>query len=112
MARPGKRGTVRNQLIDARSALKDARIWSGWLDAEVLLAYVLRQERSWLLAHPEHPLTATQRRRFNGLIARRAAHAPVAYLTGEREFYGHTIRVSPAVLIPRPDTEVLVELAI
>lgn len=112
MALPGKRGTVRNQLIDARSALTDARIWSGWLDAEVLLAHVLGHERSWLHAHPEHPLTATQRRRFRDLISRRAAHAPVAYLTGEREFYGHPIHVSPSVLIPRPETELLVELAI
>lgn len=112
MARPGKQGTVRNQLIDARSALKEARIWSGWLDAEVLLAHVLRQDRSWLHGHPEHLLTATQRRRFRHLISRRVAHAPTAYLTGEREFYGHKIHVSPAVLIPRPDTEVLVELAI
>jgi release factor glutamine methyltransferase len=112
MARPGKRGTVRNSLIDARSTLKDARIWSGWLDAEVLLAHVLQQERAWLHAHPERPLTATQRRRFRDLISRRAAYEPVAYLTGEREFYGHAIRVSPAVLIPRPDTEILVELAV
>ncbi|HET9849169.1 MAG TPA: peptide chain release factor N(5)-glutamine methyltransferase [Candidatus Dormibacteraeota bacterium] len=112
MARPGKRGTVRNALIDARSALKDARIWSGWLDAEVLLAHVMSQERSWLHAHPEHPLTATQRRRFRDLVSRRGAYAPVAYLIGEREFYGHTLRVSPAVLIPRPDTELLVEQAI
>ena len=112
MARPGKRGTVRNQLIDARSALTDARIWSGWLDAEVLLAHVLHHERPWLHAHPGHPLTAVQRRRFRDLIARRAAHIPVAYLTGEREFFGHMIRVSPAVLIPRPETELLVDLAI
>ena len=112
MARPGKRGTVRNQLIEARSALKQARIFSGWLDAEVVLAHVLRQERSWLHAHPEQPLTATQRRRFHDLISRRAAFAPVAYLTGEREVYGHTIHVSPSVLIPRPETELLVERAI
>src|ERR671934_2065438 len=112
MARPGKRGTVRNSLIDARSTLKDARIWSGWLDAEVLLAHVLQQERAWLHAHPERPLTATERRRFRDLISRRAAYEPVAYLTGEREFYGHAIRVSPAVLIPRPDTEILVEQAV
>ena len=112
MARPAKRGTIRQQLLEARAELKGARIWSSWLDAEVLLAHVLRRERSWLHAHPERPLTAVQRRRFRDLITQRIAHVPVAYLTGEREFYGHPIRVSPAVLIPRPETELLVELAI
>lgn len=112
MARPAKRATIRQQLLEARAALNDARIWSGWLDAEVLLAHVLRRDRSWLHAHPEHPPTATQRRRFRDLIARRSAHVPVAYLIGEREFYGHSIHVSPAVLIPRPETELMVELAI
>jgi release factor glutamine methyltransferase len=112
MARPGKRETIKSQLIEASSALKAVRIRDGWLDAEVLLAHVLQRERPWLHAHPERPLTAAQRRRFRDLVARRSTHVPVAYLTGQKEFFGHRIRVTPAVLIPRPDTELLVELAI
>ena len=112
MARPGKRGTIRSELIDARSELEKAEIWSAWLDAEVLLAHVLRTERAWLHAHPERPLTSPQRKRFHQLVGRRRSHVPVAYLTGEKEFYGHMLRVSPAVLIPRPETELLVDLGI
>jgi release factor glutamine methyltransferase len=112
MARPGKRGSIRSELVDARSALEQAEVWDAWLDAEVLLAHVLGTERSWLHAHPERPLTAAQRRRFRELIARRAERVPVAYMTGEKEFYGHMLHVSAAVLIPRPETELLVDLAI
>jgi release factor glutamine methyltransferase len=112
MARTAKRETIRSQLIAARQVLTAAGFRNGWLDAEVLLGHVLRVDRAWLHAHPERPLTAAEGRRFSRLIDRRAAHQPVAYLTGSREFYGHLLRVSPAVLIPRPETELLVELAI
>jgi release factor glutamine methyltransferase len=112
MARPGKRGTIREQLSSARASLKASGNYDGWLDAEVLLAHVLNVERTWLHTHPERPLTAVERRRFRDLVERRIAHVPVAYLTGRKEFYGHRLRVSPAVLIPRPNTELLVDLAI
>lgn len=112
MARPGKRGTIRDQLSGGRAALKAAGNHDGWLDAEVLLAHVLEVDRAWLHSHPERPLTASQRQRFRRVIERRAEHVPIAYLIGQKEFYGHTLQVSPAVLIPRPETESLVELAI
>ena len=112
MARPGKRGTIREQLINARTALRASGNYDGWLDAEVLLAHVLNVDRAWLHGHPERPLTAAERQRFRRLVDRRREHVPVAYLTGRREFYGHDLRVSQAVLIPRPDSELLVDLAI
>ncbi len=78
----------------------------------MLLAHALPCERVWLAAHPEAPLAGAQIARAEALFARRRAGEPVAYLLGEREFWGLSLRVSPAVLIPRPDTERLVELAL
>jgi release factor glutamine methyltransferase len=86
MARPGKRGTIRDQLSSGRAALKAAGNYDGWLDAEVLLAHVLNVDRAWLHGHPERPLTASERQRFRRLVDRRIAHVPVAYLTGAKEF--------------------------
>ncbi len=82
---------------------------SGRLDAEVLLAHVLQQPRSVLFADPERPATAAQASEYEALIERRAAGEPVAYLTGEREFWSLPLQVTPAVLIPRPETELVVE---
>ncbi len=78
-------------------------------DAELLLRQVLRCDRAWLLAHPEILLTQTQAAAFEALLARRAQHEPIQYIVGEQEFYGLRFRVTPAVLIPRPETEHLVE---
>jgi release factor glutamine methyltransferase len=82
------------------------------LDAEVLLRHVLGLSRSALYTHPERRLSADEGRRFDDLLARRAAGEPVAYLTGEREFMGLSFAVDRRVLIPRPDTEALVERAL
>jgi len=82
------------------------------LDAEVLLAFVTGRARSSLLAFPERPLTAVEAQRLAGLAARRAAGEPVAYLTGAREFFSLALAVTPAVLIPRAETELLVEEAL
>jgi release factor glutamine methyltransferase len=78
-------------------------------DAELLLAHILHRDRTWLLAHPEHPLTETEHQQLQTLAARRAAHEPLQYILGEQEFYGLTLTVTPATLIPRPETELLVE---
>ncbi|MDD5110131.1 MAG: peptide chain release factor N(5)-glutamine methyltransferase [Patescibacteria group bacterium] len=83
-----------------------------FLDAEVLLAYALKKSREYLAAHPEQLLTPYQSRRFRALVSRRAAGEPVAYLRGYKEFYGLPFRVTPSVLIPRPETESLVEMAL
>jgi release factor glutamine methyltransferase len=82
------------------------------LDAQLLLGHVLGQPRSWLLAHDEAPLTDPQRLAVDGLLQRRSQGEPLAYLTGEKEFHGLVLQVSPAVLIPRPDTETLVDWAL
>lgn len=104
--------TVKTQLARTRAALGAAGIRLPWLDAEILVAHVLDSSRERLHSHPEQPLTLQQRRRLQRLTRRRAARVPVPYLTGEREFYGYALKVSPAVLIPRPESELLVELAI
>jgi release factor glutamine methyltransferase len=81
------------------------------LDTRVLLCHALGLTRVQLITRADHLLTDTEAARLEALLARRAAGEPVAYLTGEREFYGLPFQVTPAVLIPRPDTELLVELA-
>lgn len=82
------------------------------LDAEVLLMWVLGRDRGHLRAWPERLLEPEQARQFQALIEQRAAGAPVAYLVGEREFWSRSFIVQPGVLIPRPDTELLIELAL
>lgn len=82
------------------------------VDARVLLRAVLAIDQARLAAYPEQTLTDQQRGRFLALVERRRAGEPVAYLTGEREFYSLAFKVTPAVLIPRPETERLVEAAL
>jgi release factor glutamine methyltransferase len=81
-------------------------------DARILLAHVLGVGHAFLIAHPERPLRADEHSRFLALAARRAHGEPIAYLVGWREFYGRPFRVGPAVLIPRPETELLVAAAL
>lgn len=85
---------------------------SARLDAEVLLAHTLGWSRARLLAEGAAPLAPEHGRRFAALVARRAALEPVAYLVGAREFYGLPLEVTPDVLVPRPETELLVEAAL
>ena len=82
------------------------------VDVRVLLRAALGVGDVYLIAHDRDELTIAQAEKFRALAARRAAGEPVAYIVGEREFYGHTFAVTPAVLIPRPETELLVELAL
>ncbi len=82
------------------------------LEAEVLLAHVTRLARTTLLAHPEQPLSAEEQAHYGDLLARRAAGIPLPYLTGRVEFFGLEFVVTPDVLIPRPETEMLVERAL
>ncbi|SDQ43672.1 [protein release factor]-glutamine N5-methyltransferase [Pseudoxanthomonas sp. CF385] len=91
----------------ARLAGPDARH-----EAEHLLLHVLGRDRAWLFAHGDAPLAATEAIAFEGLLQRRLAGEPVAYLVGRRGFWTLDLQVSPATLIPRPETERLVELAL
>lgn len=82
------------------------------LDAQTLLAHLLGVNRARLLAYPERSLTAEEAERYAALVAARVAETPVAYLIGERGFMGLTLRTDPRALIPRPETELLVEAAL
>lgn len=82
------------------------------LEAELLLARVLGVERLRLIIEPERPLTATELGAYRELVGRRRELEPLAYILGEREFYGHRFKVDRRVLVPRPDTETLVEVAL
>lgn len=95
-----------------RAALEEAAAEIGAVDARVLAGHLLGANRAWLIANPMHVLTESQDARFDSLVARRALGTPVAYLTGTREFRGRDFAVGPAVLIPRPETETLVEAAL
>lgn len=103
--------TVAEALHDSLTALASVSE-TARLDCEVWLARVLGVPRTWLLAHGEHELSETQAADWRAGLQRLAAGEPLPYLLGEWEFYGLSFQVSPSVLIPRPETELLVEEAI
>jgi len=82
------------------------------LEAKMLLAHVLNRDRAWLAAHGDAALDPSKARAFDALVRRRSAGEPVAYLTGRREFFALDLEITPDVLIPRAETEGLVELAL
>ena len=105
--------------MDTRAALKEgmaqlraAQIPSHTLATELLLMHALGRDRAWMYSHPEEPLDPAATEKFLALIARRAAGEPVQYLTGKQEFWGLEFEVTPAVLIPRPETEHVMEVAL
>jgi release factor glutamine methyltransferase len=102
--------TLADALHAATARLTDSD--SPQLDAELLLAHALGVGRSHLRAHPETALDASQAHRYKNLIDARHRGEPIAYLTGEREFWSLVLKVTPATLIPRPETELLVEQAL
>jgi release factor glutamine methyltransferase len=95
-----------------REALDAAQQATDRIEARVLLRGVLNESDAYLLAHGDDTLSAEQAQQYVGLVVRRAAGEPVAYITGRREFFGREFAVNPSVLIPRPETELLVELAL
>src|SRR6266446_669642 len=106
-------------MIDVRTALKqglaqlrEARVPSFTLAAELLLLHVLGRDRTWLYAHPEEQVTLVDAERFFALIVSRAAGEPTQHLTGKQEFWGLEFEVTPDVLIPRPETEHVIEVAL
>jgi release factor glutamine methyltransferase len=104
--------TVGAALAAGRARLRGAGGETAGLDAALLLGHLLGWERERVLAHPEQPLDAGQAAAYAALLARREAGEPVAYLTGRREFMGLTFAVDARVLVPRPETELLVERAL
>lgn len=98
---------------DVASALAAARaLGVDRLDAQLLLAHRLGRARSWVLAHPEAALSDADADALHADLRRRADGVPLAYLTGEKAFHRLVLRVTPAVLVPRPDTETLVDWAL
>lgn len=94
---------------EAQTAFEEAGIPSARLDSQVLLERALKQNKAWLLAHGEEPIPANKLPLLQEQTRRRAARQPLAYILGRQEFYGRNFTVTPAVLIPRPATEQLIE---
>jgi release factor glutamine methyltransferase len=103
---------VRTALTEAMARLGAAHVPSHALAAELLLMHVLGRDRAWIYTHPEAPLDTAAMEIYFALVSRRAAGEPVQYLTGKQEFWGLEFEVTPAVLIPRPETEHVVEVAL
>ena len=103
---------ARAAVVHVRERLRDAGVEEAHLEADVLVRHVLGLERADLLARPETPLAPAQSAMLEGLLARRERREPLAYLLGRREFHGLDFRVTPAVMVPRPETETLVEEAL
>lgn len=99
-------------MLTLKAALEEASASIGRVDAHALFAHLLGVNRAYLLAHPMRVLTESEDARADMLVAHRAMGQPVAYLVGRREFYSRDFAVGSDVLIPRPETEVLVEAAI
>jgi len=106
--------TLGSVLHDAAERLRRAGIEDAQLEADVLLRHALGmdEERAHMLALLHEPIDATATARFEELLRRRLEHEPTAYIVGFREFYGIELACSPAALIPRPETELLVEIAL
>src|SRR5882672_1207120 len=100
---------LRQSLTSAIACLTAQDVPSPRMNAELLIMFTLGCDRAYLYAHPERELTADETRRYDEAIARRATGVPAQYITGHQEFWGLDLIVSPAVLIPRPETEHVVE---
>lgn len=98
--------------VSELSQLDSAAFDTPKLDAEILLADSLQQSRTWLKTWPEKVLTVAQQERFKQFVERRKAKEPIAYILGKQDFWTFTLQVTPATLIPRPETEHLVEFAL
>lgn len=104
--------TVREALRNAVLRLQKAGLRHPRDDAEAILTAVLGQNRAFLLAHPDRSLTPEARRRLARWLGRRERHFPIQYLRGRQEFFGRDFVVNPSVLVPRPETELLVECSL
>ncbi|MGB8773273.1 MAG: peptide chain release factor N(5)-glutamine methyltransferase [Terriglobales bacterium] len=100
---------LRQALNSAIERLTSAQVPSPRMNAELLIMFTLDCDRAYLYAHPERVLTPDEMQRYGEALARRAAGVPAQYITGHQEFWGLDLIVSPAVLIPRPETEHVVE---
>lgn len=109
---PKMSATIKSALTEASATLKTAGVDESRDQANLLLMHVLDRDRTFLLAHPEENLPLNQFDQYRSLIARRAEGYPLQYLTGRQEFFQLNFEVTPDVLIPRPETELIVEVGI
>jgi release factor glutamine methyltransferase len=103
---------VRAVLKQGLAQLRDAHVPSYTLAAELLLLHVLDRDRTWIYSHPEEEISPAEANRYFALVARRVAGEPTQHLTGKQEFWGLEFEVGPDVLIPRPETEHVIEVAL
>jgi release factor glutamine methyltransferase len=103
---------IRAVLKQGISQLREAHVPSFTLAAELLLLHVLNRDRTWIYSHPEEKISSADAARYFALLARRATGEPTQHLTGKQEFWGLEFEVTPDVLIPRPETEHLIEVAL
>jgi release factor glutamine methyltransferase len=103
---------IRAALKEGMARLRAAQVPSHTLAAELLLMHAIGCDRAWLYTHPEAALDSAAAEKYFALVVRRAAGEPTQYLTGKQEFWGLEFEVTPAVLIPRPETEHVVEVAL
>lgn len=102
--------SIADFLAISTKTLSKAGIASARLDSELILVHVLRRSREWLLAHDTDALTQSQQRQARQLLLQRTQRRPIAYLTGRRDFYGHSFLVNEQVLVPRPESEVILAM--
>lgn len=104
--------SIAQAIVEAAQVLRRAGVPEARREAGSLLAYVIARDRTFLIAHADETLTADEASRFRVVVERRAAGEPLQYIRGEQEFFSLDFEVTPAVLIPRPETELLVEQAL
>ncbi|MFZ2544804.1 MAG: peptide chain release factor N(5)-glutamine methyltransferase [Candidatus Saccharimonadales bacterium] len=102
--------TIETWLTEATNVLKADNISSAKLDAELILSHTLRKQHTYLHAHGDQELDARHKDIADARIQLRLDHTPVAYIVGHKEFYGHRFKTTPTALIPRPESEVIIEL--
>ena len=103
---------LRKLLNNSTLELKKAGSKTASLDARILLEYSINQSNSYIISHSQEPITNSNYQKFRRFIRRRLKGEPVAYITGSKEFYGYKFKVNKNVLIPRPETELIVENAL
>lgn len=107
-----ERNSIANLLREASQALEARGVPEARREAGSLLSFVIGKDRTFLISHADDPLEESEVDRFREVLARRAEGEPLQYITGLQDFYGREFRVAPDVLIPRPETELLVEAAL
>lgn len=110
IAKNSPRLSIADFLAISTKTLSKAGIASARLDSELILAHILRRSREWLLAHDATAMTQPQQQQARQLLLQRTQRQPIAYLTGKRDFYGHSFLVNEQVLVPRPESEVILAM--